>query len=55
MNTNRHDLVILANPMFKKTFSPNSEPWITMEEVLSFFETQSIKLQNGNAKGAETQ
>lgn len=55
MNTNRHDVIILANPMFKKTFNPNIEPWLTLEELEAFFEAQFTKLQNGNAKGAEFQ
>lgn len=55
MNTNRHDVIILANPMPKKTFNPNVEPFITLEEAVSFIEAQFNKLQNGNVKGAEFQ
>lgn len=41
------------NYRFSKTCNPNYEPWVTMEEVLSFAVTQRTKAisQNGSLKG----
>lgn len=42
-----------ANYRFSKTCNPNYEPWVTMEELLSFATTQRRKVisQNGSLKG----
>lgn len=41
------------NHRFAKTYNPNYEPWVTMEELLAFIATQRQKesSQNGSAKG----
>lgn len=33
----------LHNPMFSKTYSPNSEPWLTAEEMESYLVYQKLK------------
>lgn len=42
-----------ANYRFSKTCDPNYEPWVTMEEVLSFATAQRAKAisQNRSSKG----
>lgn len=53
MNPRNRKTVTQYNYRFAKTYDPNYEPWLTMEELQSFISTrrQEQNSQNGSMKG----
>lgn len=52
MNPRNTKTISHYNHRFSKTYNPNYEPWVTMEELLTFVDARSVRrCQNGSVKG----